>query len=191
MVNEPDPRIPVAEANEDLDLALEHGPPAFVTSLAGGLGQLDVYSWTTSWLNTAAVFLTSTETVANPRPSAPRAYKVLPHVLAFADDVRARLGATRIGTIGYCFGGQYAVLMGGSDKVDAFATAPRVERGGAKGPAGGDEARADVSGVQLKWFKGTAHGFALRGDEDDPVVRTARDDALASMLEFSRRRFEM
>ncbi|KAI9340754.1 dienelactone hydrolase [Zopfochytrium polystomum] len=147
----------------------------------------------------------------------------LPPVIAVLEDVRRRLGATKVGTIGYCFGGRYSILMGATDRVDAFAAAhpsnvthkdlaavvrpgllclaekefmrngmiavdqaPEVERllSAAENPE-----RAGRPPVLLKGFKGTTHGFAVRGDEDDPVVRMARNDALASMLEFFKSAF--
>jgi dienelactone hydrolase len=41
--------------------------------------------------------------------------------------------------------------------------------------------------VEFKLYKGTAHGFAVRGQEQDPVVREARDDAMGKMVAFFER----
>jgi dienelactone hydrolase len=42
-------------------------------------------------------------------------------------EVRANMGASKIGTVGYCFGGRYSILYAGQEsgreEVDAFAVA--------------------------------------------------------------------
>jgi dienelactone hydrolase len=139
--------------------------------------------------------------------------ETMPTVAAVLADVRAR-GARAVGALGFCFGGRYAALAaapppgGGAPAADAYAvahpsfvtvelftalTAPglflcastdaqfppdmadAVEAGLA---AGG------VAGVEFRRFAGTAHGFAVRGSEDDPVVVAARDEALAAAAAF-------
>ncbi|KAJ3301708.1 hypothetical protein HDV03_000474 [Kappamyces sp. JEL0829] len=36
----------------------------------------------------------------------------------------------------------------------------------------------------VHWYEGTTHGFAVRGEEDQPVVRAARQDALEKQIDF-------
>lgn len=122
-------------------------------------------------------------------------------------------GATKIGSVGYCFGGRYAILSGATEKVDAFATAhpsfvsvssdiPPIIKPGLLCLAEIDMVftaamkdqtckilaehpdRQGRPNVEVKMYMGQKHGYAVRGQEEDPVVRKARDDTLGEMVSF-------
>ena len=41
-----------------------------------------------------------------------------------------------------------------------------------------------VPHVVFKYYNGTTHGFTVRGNENDPIVVAARDDALDNAAQF-------
>lgn len=130
---------------------------------------------------------------------------------AVSAELRARLGATKVGVIGYCWGGKFAVLAAATPVVHAFAAAhpsrlaipDAVNAAIAPGQfllAGTDNhitgeveealraaaSAATARGVEIgvrKW-PGTTHGFAVRGSDDDPVVASARLEAFAAAADF-------
>lgn len=118
------------------------------------------------------------------------------------------LGAKRIGVAGYCWGGKYSVLLGANDKVQAIVSAhpsgitmPR-DIINLKKPAyficapndytfsnaNMEETKKILSekGPEsiVKLYPGSKHGFAVRGDEKDPIVCAARNDALDMTIDF-------
>ncbi|KAJ3415405.1 hypothetical protein HDV05_004999 [Chytridiales sp. JEL 0842] len=133
----------------------------------------------------------------------------LPVCDAVLKDLRQAHGATHIGAVGYCFGGRYSILKAGLDSVvDAFVAAhPSMvtmptdvenltkpglfvlaETDAVFTAAMAERAKGIVKErgmeVEFEVYKGTVHGFAVRGQEQDPVVRKARNEALGRMIEF-------
>ena len=118
-------------------------------------------------------------------------------------------GIIRLGVQGYCWGGRYAILLAGSGHADAFVAAhpsavsvpadiEAVQRPGCFILAKGDQAfgaaavkrtRAILEAKQglkfdFKEYDGVHHGFAIRGRQTDPVVASARKDAVLTGVAF-------
>ncbi|KAJ3184744.1 hypothetical protein HK101_009830 [Irineochytrium annulatum] len=134
----------------------------------------------------------------------------LPSINAVLDDIKTARSASKIGVIGYCFGGRYCVLNGAATetRVDAFAgchpsnmTIPKdIEAIGKPGLfclaekdwllSEKDVGRirkiveAGNKDVTFKTYAGTHHGFASRGREEDEAVRKARDQCIADVIDF-------
>ncbi|KAJ3196692.1 hypothetical protein HK101_008031 [Irineochytrium annulatum] len=132
---------------------------------------------------------------------------VVPIVLALLKELRGNLGATKIGTVGYCFGGRHAILTGNLESVDAFCAAhpssvelAEVEAIDVKKPGLIALAEHDTVVPQKfvdKWdaiikkrgclikskiYPKTNHGFAVRGNEDVEEVRAARDECFLDFV---------
>ncbi|KAJ3094717.1 hypothetical protein HDU97_007644 [Phlyctochytrium planicorne] len=135
----------------------------------------------------------------------------LPVINAVLDDVKQNRKASKIGVLGYCFGGRYAVLNGGDDpRVDCFVgchasqvSIPKdieaVKKPGLFLCADNDHlltqsqlntirtiAQRDGKDITVKVFENTLHGFAIRGNEDDEPTRKARDQATNDTVAFFR-----
>lgn len=126
----------------------------------------------------------------------------LPIVEKLIDDVRAAPGTKKIGTVGFCFGGRYSIIMA-HNKVDAaYACHPSlVAIPGDFDPVtkplslavGTEDSLLDnKSNDQIKEildkksdvptevvvYKDQVHGFTLRGDFSSDDDKKAMDDAL-------------
>ncbi|KAL8722071.1 MAG: hypothetical protein Q9181_007563 [Wetmoreana brouardii] len=125
----------------------------------------------------------------------------LPIVEKFVEDVKKQSGNSKVGTVGFCFGGRYSILMA-HGKVDAAyachpslvvipgdfdpVTKPLALAIGTKdsmlSEAQADEIKAilDKKSVptELTKYEDQIHGFALRGDWSSDKDKKAQDDAL-------------
>lgn len=125
-----------------------------------------------------------------------------------AVDAIITLGAKKIGVEGYCWGGRYSALLGASDKVDAifvahpgFLSVPNdilsIKRPTLLVCAENDMSfpNGDVDKARkillekspdniVKVYTKVKHGFAVRGDEKDPIVCAARNDVLEMSVNF-------
>lgn len=109
--------------------------------------------------------------------------------------------------MGYCFGGKYVVrhLVPGKFDVGYTAHPSHIdadELKSMKGPLA--IAAAEIDGIfplekrqeteeilkasefpwQMNLYSGVKHGFAVRGDRDDPVVKYAMNNAFLQALEW-------
>ncbi|KAI8848265.1 dienelactone hydrolase [Chytridium lagenaria] len=112
--------------------------------------------------------------------------------------------ATKIGVLGYCFGGRYAILHGGDEpRVDAFATGASIDilaivKPGLIMCASEDailpqhqvdtikktvEKEGKNVVVKVRFSK-HLHGFAIRGNEGEEDTRKARDESLNDTVSF-------
>ncbi len=110
-----------------------------------------------------------------------------------------------IGTVGYCFGAKFVIQYLGTDKIQAGAVAhPSFvtidEVAAVKNPLLINAAETDhiftpelrvqteakLKEIGARYFltlgSGISHGFAVRGDDNDPVVKFAKDKALADQI---------
>ncbi|KAJ3066047.1 hypothetical protein HK102_007748, partial [Quaeritorhiza haematococci] len=135
--------------------------------------------------------------------------KTMPLLLSFLSTFKQAYSIKYVGTIGYCWGGRYSFLLAGRDGlIDACAAAHPSFVGvpndieDIKRPclvlcAEEDGVFPESSRVKTEeilkskdfdskvlLYPGTKHGFAVRGNEDNPVVLQARDDALKETVEF-------
>lgn len=134
----------------------------------------------------------------------------IPRIAAVLADVRARHGgdAARIGMVGYCWGGKYALRFNAMGEIAATVgchpSAVKLEEDvrGIRAPtllilAEGDgmfpaplqaasEGILAGAGVPSETivFPGVKHGFCVRGDVADPTVAAARDAACARTAEW-------
>lgn len=142
--------------------------------------------------------------------------KVIPLLNQFIKELRENRGIRKLAVQGYCFGGRYAVLAGGGvtvSQVEAFAAAhpasiavpadiDAVKVPGIFILAGKDWSfsKADVQKTkdiltakvaafptEFHEYPGTSHGFAVRGNNEDEVVRTARQAAFEATATFFRK----
>ncbi|KAJ3094716.1 hypothetical protein HDU97_007643 [Phlyctochytrium planicorne] len=134
----------------------------------------------------------------------------LPIVNAVLEDIKQTQKASKIGVVGYCYGGRSAVLNGNPDekRVDCFvavhpsrlAIPKDVEAVGKPGlficgsedfaipPATievikGVAARVEKD-ISVKVYERMLHGFAVRGNEDEEETRKARDGATNDTVAF-------
>ncbi|RCK58929.1 Protein AIM2 [Candida viswanathii] len=131
-----------------------------------------------------------------------------PIVDSFLSKVKQELQPEFLGGIAYCFGAKYAVQnLSESGSLDAAAIAhpsfvtieevkaikrPLLISAAETDPIFTPELRHHSEdelaklGVryQVDLFSGVAHGFAVRGDIKDPVVRYAKEKALSDQLCF-------
>lgn len=117
------------------------------------------------------------------------------------------LGFSKIGAQGYCFGAHYSSRLANEQLVDAHAVAhpssvsvdhfkdirvpgiflcAETDQQFPAGMADEVEKLLLAAGVptEFRRYPGTTHGFAVRGSDSDPVVVTARDDALHAAAAF-------
>eukprot|EP00842_Homolaphlyctis_polyrhiza_P002400 jgi/Hompol1/3160/HPOL_006390-RA len=118
------------------------------------------------------------------------------------DSVLTELGETyeRIGATGYCWGGKFSLLLASQQKVVAYVvahpggtviedvhdiTAPGLFLCAEKDPMFPEKLSSVVKAKlqeigaphEFVHFKGTEHGFAVRGDPNNAVIAKATDDA--------------
>jgi dienelactone hydrolase len=136
-----------------------------------------------------------------------------PLITRFFDALVENFPAAHTGVVGYCWGARPAMALAGSvaparvgavcvahpsfmnhEDVKALARpalfiladydnvfTPAVERATR-------EALASKPGVEFKKYPApTQHGFAVRGGDQDPIVRDARQDAVNTMAAFFQR----
>lgn len=112
-----------------------------------------------------------------------------------------------VASLGYCWGGRYTILQSHSPLIKCFATAhpSRVsipsDIQSIKTPslflcAGHDpifnrvkaenvmKQRVDAPHFEFVDYPGTQHGFAVRGNDEEEVVRKAREDVHRRVVEF-------
>jgi dienelactone hydrolase len=131
--------------------------------------------------------------------------RVEPVVQAVIKDMKSSLGCERIGAIGYCFGAKYAVRMlqpGGCDV--AYLAHPSFveaeELAAIKGPLSMAAAETDSifpapkrhesedilaktgQPYQINLFSGVEHGFAVRADISNPIIRFAKESAFTQAV---------
>ncbi|KAJ9296026.1 hypothetical protein DTO271G3_5601 [Paecilomyces variotii] len=128
-----------------------------------------------------------------------------PIVDACVTALRSKYGIKKIGAVGYCFGGKYVARYLKPGKVDAGYTAhpsylEAEELRNIKGPLSIAAAETDAifppekrheseailkeTGLpyQLSLYSGVSHGFAVRGDLSNRVVRYAKEAAFIQAL---------
>lgn len=127
-----------------------------------------------------------------------------PRAGAFLAGLRGERGVTRVGVLGYCWGGHAALVLAAAGKVDAVApvhpssSALAATLATMRVPSlwalGGDDAvspseatvRAALArapqpardSADVVTYPGCSHGFALRGNLADAVVSAARTDVV-------------
>ncbi|KIV93097.1 hypothetical protein PV10_04339 [Exophiala mesophila] len=124
-------------------------------------------------------------------------------------ELRTKYNAKKIGAVGYCFGGKYVVrhLRPDSGKIDVGYTAhpsfvDAAELRDIKGPLAISAAETDhifptekrhESEVilkevgypyQINLYSGVEHGFAVRGDLNNPVAKYAKESAFIQALQW-------
>ncbi|KAJ3119269.1 hypothetical protein HK098_005622 [Nowakowskiella sp. JEL0407] len=124
-------------------------------------------------------------------------------------ELREKIGVKKLAAFGYCWGGRYAILLGGANpKVEAVVAFhpslvqfPKdVEE--IKVPSSFQLAESDVffssarvsqtetilktnlEKYEVVLYKGTSHGFSMRGNEMYELIKKARDDAHARAITF-------
>ncbi|KAI5949215.1 hypothetical protein KGF57_004813 [Candida theae] len=132
-----------------------------------------------------------------------------PIVDGFLSKVKSELKPKFLGSIGYCFGAKYVVRnLTGSGPLDAGAVAhpsfvaieevkaikkPLIISAAETDQIFTPELRREtvdalskLDGVryEITLFSGTTHGFAVRGDTSDPIVKYAKEKALNDALYF-------
>jgi len=135
----------------------------------------------------------------------------VPLVRNFIQELREKHGFTKIGTVGYCFGGRISTLMAANEQTvanvichPATLNIPQ-EIEAIKNPTLWICAETDQTfpvpaqkqteeilqkrGIPtvFKFYPGTVHGFAVRGDESEPQVFKAKVDALEQTVNFFRK----
>lgn len=136
--------------------------------------------------------------------------KRVPLIHSHIEALRKEKGVTKLGTIGYCWGGRHAVLLGATDLVDCYVAChpsalkvykdfPPIKKPGLFALAEGDfgftasqvaQARATLDPKSDKFetvwrtWTGVFHGFASRGRRSDPHISKARDEALSAAVDF-------
>lgn len=139
----------------------------------------------------------------------------MPIIDSFLDGLKESQSVTSIGILGYCWGGLYALLIGGVHTRDIIAAVATAHPSNAKIPgdfealkkpalihlsetdflishtqAGNiikiaeNKAKTSHLDVTAKIMKGTVHGYAVRGNEDDVQVAKARKDTLEEQIVF-------
>ncbi|KAK9815910.1 hypothetical protein WJX72_011803 [[Myrmecia] bisecta] len=137
----------------------------------------------------------------------------MPLIDAVLTDMNAQHGIKKVAAIGFCYGGSGCLALGKlPDKIEAFAVAhgevhvpadiEPLKKPGLFLSADDDwsfpksafeEAKAilgkrpDASNYEMKYYPGTFHGFAIRGDDKDEVVKEAKDDAIQTAISFFRK----
>ena len=139
----------------------------------------------------------------------------MPIIDSFLDGLKESQNVTSVGVVGYCWGGCFALLMGGSRTRDDIAAVATAHPSNAKIPADFEALRkparihlADKDflishaqageiikiaenkvktshlDVTAKIMKGTTHGYAVRGNEDEVQIAEARKETLKEQIGF-------
>ncbi|KAJ5088126.1 Sterol O-acyltransferase [Penicillium angulare] len=126
--------------------------------------------------------------------------RVEPVAQAVLQEMKSALGCERVGGIGYCFGAKYAIRLLQPGLIDvAYVAHPSFveadELAAIKGPLSISAAETDAifpapkrhesEGIlaktsqpyQINLFSGVQHGFAVRADLSDPVIKFAKEAA--------------
>ncbi|KXG54729.1 Dienelactone hydrolase [Penicillium griseofulvum] len=126
--------------------------------------------------------------------------RVDPVVQAILEEMKSNMGCDRVGGIGYCFGGKYAVRLLHPGLCDvAYVAHPSFidaeELQAIQGPLSIAAAETDIfpaskrhesedilaktgQPYQINLFSGVEHGFAVRADITKPTIRFAKESAL-------------
>ncbi len=132
-----------------------------------------------------------------------------PIVDAFMDHlVQKNPSIQGIAVYGFCFGGRYAVLQGSSNKIQVClaahpsSTSVPKDYENLKVPtlilspesdfamSSSDQKKLQTlleskgNGSKLVFYEKVQHGFSLKGDQEDPIVRKAAQDALEEASSF-------
>jgi len=130
--------------------------------------------------------------------------KVQGIIVRYVDHLHS-LGFTKVGCIGFCYGGSVSTIVASTGKIHAAVslhggqhTVEQLEA--AKCPvlylvAKGDTAFPKVDEVEavlkahpekggLKQFEGVTHGWAVRGNYADETIRQKADEAIADTAAF-------
>eukprot|EP00884_Botryococcus_braunii_P004127 jgi/Botrbrau1/13715/Bobra.250_2s0012.3 len=131
-----------------------------------------------------------------------------PLAQAVYNDLKANHGIQHFGVVGYCYGGGFCLKWASeADKVDAFVVAhtqikvpdslEKLEKPGLIICAERDFTQSEKErekitayvkenlsekGVDVAFYPGTYHGFAIRGNPADPIVQKALEDAFRQTL---------
>jgi len=137
----------------------------------------------------------------NPSTKLPIVHKVM-------NALKEKEGIQKIGAIGFCYGAKIVISLAGDKKIDAAAVAhpslleipgdiekiqtpslwlcaeidqafPEQSREATKKILKDRGMKAD-----FKFYPGTTHGFAVRGNEKDEKVQAAKTQALKEAVEF-------
>jgi dienelactone hydrolase len=128
----------------------------------------------------------------------------LPKILRVVDELNLQYNNPELFSVGYCWGGRFSMLLANEQKVTKYAAAhpgniqlsdcDKVKVKGLICGAGQDimfpaymqkkllSKLGDL--LEIKIYPGTIHGFASRGQEDDPVVCEARNDCINTFCKF-------
>jgi carboxymethylenebutenolidase len=133
--------------------------------------------------------------------------RVQPTLDSIIEEIK-KMGISKIGTVGYCFGGKLVFALGQQKKVDCLVSVhpspPSLPEGveGISCPlllicaekdyllsrqkADGiiKFARDSKSQAELRFYEGVSHGFAVRGNDDDPVCRQACQKATKETIDW-------
>ncbi|KAJ5698855.1 hypothetical protein N7462_000860 [Penicillium macrosclerotiorum] len=143
----------------------------------------------------------------HPQGKAHLTMNVDPIVEACIREMHENLNCKKIGAAGYCFGGKYVVRHLFPGKIDVGYTAhpshiEEDEIRKIKGPLAIAAAEIDaifpakkrhetetiLKELSIPWqinlYSGVKHGFAVRGDQEDPVVKYAKGSAFIQALEW-------
>jgi len=132
-----------------------------------------------------------------------------PIIESFIAAVRADPGVTKVGAVGFCWGGRYAILQAQDNTgVDAAAALhPSMTSNAdfeaitkpvtiAVGDRDSVVPKATVDGIidvlekkvdlphEIRIYEGQIHGFAVRGDLSSEADRKAMDDAAQQVLDW-------
>ncbi|KAH9480083.1 Hydrolase tropI [Psilocybe cubensis] len=133
-------------------------------------------------------------------------------VTSFINDLKEKKHYTKLGVVGYCFGGATAVRFAGTNLVDAavichpagfpireaqaikvpttWACAdvdifwPRSKRLQVEAILSAKKGKEDFREYEFKDYKGTAHGFAARPNLNIPEVKEAYEQAFEQTVEW-------
>jgi len=134
---------------------------------------------------------------------------VYPRITNFVKHLKEKEGVTKLGAIGFCYGAWATLQLSRDNLVDAAAVAhptlvnvpedienikhPSLFLCAETDQMFPAETREKAKEIldkksqipyKLKVYPGTQHGFSLRGDVEDPLVRAAADDAASEAVQF-------
>jgi dienelactone hydrolase len=135
--------------------------------------------------------------------------RIDPVIDAALVEMRTKLGCKRIGGVGYCFGAKYVIrhLQPDQGKIDvgycahpSFVEAQELQT--IKGPLAisaaetdsifKEEKRHESENIlkktgfpyQINLYSGVSHGFAVRGDVQNSVIKYAKESAFIQALQW-------